>query len=146
MSCRFEMKERALCCLPKCANPPVPLGRCWLRFYLAVGPTHISEDHALERDQLSLLASDPLVGCAARRENCAVRIRRVMAGRVTRGPRAEGSPEVEISSADVYFQVMVAHHVVVEREARRAEIASRSPCWRRRSAGVCPTTPGYWTR
>lgn len=43
-------------------------------------------------------------------------------GRVTRGLRPEGSPDIEIASAAAYLEVMTAHRIMVDQEARRAEI------------------------
>jgi glycyl-tRNA synthetase len=44
------------------------------------------------------------------------------AGRQTRGPRAEGSPELEVANADDYCRLMAEHQVIVDRPARQAEI------------------------
>ncbi|MEJ5198375.1 MAG: glycine--tRNA ligase subunit beta, partial [Anaerolineae bacterium] len=49
----------------------------------------------------------------------------LIAGRTTRGPRAEGSPELEVANADAYLPLMAAHHVVVDRDERRAAIAAQ---------------------
>ncbi|MCB0168693.1 MAG: glycine--tRNA ligase subunit alpha, partial [Anaerolineae bacterium] len=43
-------------------------------------------------------------------------------GRTTRGLRPQGSPDIEITSAGSYCQVMDTHQIMVEPEARRLEI------------------------
>ncbi|OQA40066.1 MAG: Glycine--tRNA ligase beta subunit [Chloroflexi bacterium ADurb.Bin325] len=45
------------------------------------------------------------------------------AGRLTYGPRAEGSPELIVSSADAYLPLMAEHRIIVDRAARRAEVS-----------------------
>lgn len=47
------------------------------------------------------------------------------AGRTTRGPRAEGSPELEVPNADAYLPLMAGHHVLVDRAARQAAIVAQ---------------------
>ncbi|MBE7467965.1 MAG: glycine--tRNA ligase subunit beta [Anaerolineales bacterium] len=43
-------------------------------------------------------------------------------GRLTRGLRPEGSPEIEIASAATYLTTMQTHQVMVDHDARRSEI------------------------
>ncbi|MCK6630509.1 MAG: glycine--tRNA ligase subunit beta [Anaerolineae bacterium] len=43
-------------------------------------------------------------------------------GRLTRGLRPEGSPEIELASAGAYLTTMQTHQVRVDHDARRAEI------------------------
>ncbi|MBI1878968.1 MAG: glycine--tRNA ligase subunit beta, partial [Chloroflexi bacterium] len=43
-------------------------------------------------------------------------------GRVTRGLRPEGSPDIEIASAAAYLTTMSTHRIMVDHEARRADI------------------------
>jgi glycyl-tRNA synthetase len=66
----------------------------------------------------------------------------LVADRVTRGPRAEGSPEIEVASADAYSQVMAAHHVVVDRPARQAEILRQITALAGEVGGRLPDDPG----
>jgi glycyl-tRNA synthetase len=44
------------------------------------------------------------------------------AGRITRGPRSLGSPELELGDAATYFEVMQKQGVIVDQAARRGEI------------------------
>ncbi len=46
----------------------------------------------------------------------------LVSGRITRGLRPEGSPNIEIASAAAYLSTMSTHQVMVDHEARRAEI------------------------
>jgi glycyl-tRNA synthetase len=64
------------------------------------------------------------------------------AGRATRGPRAEGSPEIALDSADMYSQAIAAHRVIVDREARRAEIARQVAVLADEIGGRVPDDPG----
>jgi glycyl-tRNA synthetase len=47
------------------------------------------------------------------------------AGRVTRGPRSEGSPELAVSDANAYLPLMAEHRVMVDRAARQQAIAAQ---------------------
>ena len=49
----------------------------------------------------------------------------IATGRVTRGSRPEGSPTLEIPSADAYLSLMAEHHIVVDPEERRSLIAAQ---------------------
>ena len=49
----------------------------------------------------------------------------IPSGRTSRGPRPEGSPEFEIVQADDYLKQLVDHHIVADREERRALIAEQ---------------------
>jgi glycyl-tRNA synthetase len=49
----------------------------------------------------------------------------IPSGRTSRGPRPEGSPEFEIAQADDYLKQLVDHHIVADREERRALIAEQ---------------------
>ncbi len=64
------------------------------------------------------------------------------AGKMTRGPRAAGSPELEVSSADAYLPLMAAHHVIVDRAARRASIAAQVAELAAEVGGSVPDDPG----
>ncbi len=46
----------------------------------------------------------------------------LVSGRVTRGLRPEGSPEIELDRAAGYLAAMQAHRILVDPEARRAEV------------------------
>ncbi len=65
----------------------------------------------------------------------------LVAGRTTAGPRAAGSPVIEVPSADAYLPLMAAHHVVVDREARRNEIARQVAALAAEVGGVIPDDP-----
>jgi len=49
----------------------------------------------------------------------------VAAGRTSRGSRPEGSPVLEISSADEYLSLMAEHQIVVDPDERRAVIVAQ---------------------
>lgn len=66
----------------------------------------------------------------------------VVAGRVTRGPRAEGSPELEIAGASSYRPLLAEHHVMLDRAARRSEIAGQISALAADVGGVIPGDPG----
>ncbi len=63
------------------------------------------------------------------------------AGRTTHGPRAAGSPELEVTDADAYLPLMAAHHVIVDRDVRRAEVARRVAALAAEVGGVVPEDP-----
>ncbi|MCX7671331.1 MAG: glycine--tRNA ligase subunit beta, partial [Anaerolineae bacterium] len=65
----------------------------------------------------------------------------LVAGRTTRGPRAAGSPELEVTHADAYLPLMAAHHVVVDRDARRAAIAAQVAELAAQVGGRVPADP-----
>ena len=65
----------------------------------------------------------------------------VAAGRTTRGPRAEGSPELEVTAADAYLPLMSEHHVIVDRAARRATIAAQVAALAAEVGGEIPDDP-----
>ncbi len=64
------------------------------------------------------------------------------AGRMTRGPRAEGSPELEVTSADAYLPLMALHNIIVDRAARRTAIAAQVAELAAEVGGVTPDDPG----
>jgi glycyl-tRNA synthetase len=64
------------------------------------------------------------------------------AGRTTRGPRSEGSPELEIASAEVYLPLMEEHRVIVDRDVRRATVAAQVAAIAAEVDGVTPDDPG----
>jgi glycyl-tRNA synthetase len=66
----------------------------------------------------------------------------LIAGRITRGPRAEGSPELEIANADAYLPLMAGHQVIVDRAARRATIAAQVAELAAQVGGSVPDDPG----
>ncbi len=47
------------------------------------------------------------------------------AGRTTYGPRSEGSPALEVASADAYLPLLAERHVMVDRDARQAAIVAQ---------------------
>jgi glycyl-tRNA synthetase len=64
------------------------------------------------------------------------------AGRITRGPRAEGSPELEVKDADAYLPLMAGHLVIVARAARRATIQAQVTELAAQVGGETPDDPG----
>jgi glycyl-tRNA synthetase len=66
----------------------------------------------------------------------------LIAGRVTRGPRAEGSPELEIADADAYLPLLAAHQVIVDRAARHATIQAQVAELAAQVGGETPDDPG----
>ena len=64
------------------------------------------------------------------------------AGRTTYGPRAEGSPELEIAGADAYLPLVAAHHVIVDRDARQAAIKAQVAALAAEVGGAIPHDPG----
>ena len=64
------------------------------------------------------------------------------AGRTTYGPRAEGSPELEIAGADAYLPLIAAHHIIVDRDARQAAIKAQVAALAAEVGGVIPHDPG----
>jgi glycyl-tRNA synthetase len=64
------------------------------------------------------------------------------AGRQTRGSRAEGSPAIEVPTANDYCNVMAAHHVIVDRAARQAEIIRQITDLAAEVGGRVPDDPG----
>jgi glycyl-tRNA synthetase len=64
------------------------------------------------------------------------------AGRMTRGPRAEASPELEVLTADAYLPLMEKHHVIVDRDVRRATVAAQVASIAAEVGGVTPDDPG----
>ncbi len=65
----------------------------------------------------------------------------LVAGRTTVGPRAAGSPAIEVPNADAYLPLMAAHHVIVDRDARRSEIARQVAALAAEVGGVIPDDP-----
>ena len=64
------------------------------------------------------------------------------AGRTTYGPRAEGSPELEIAGADAYLPLIAAHHIIVDRDARQAAIKAQVAALAAEVGGAIPHDPG----
>ena len=64
------------------------------------------------------------------------------AGRTTYGPRAEGSPELEIAAADAYLPLVAAHHIIVDRDARQAAIKAQVAALAAEVGGAIPHDPG----
>ncbi|HXV41565.1 MAG TPA: glycine--tRNA ligase subunit beta, partial [Anaerolineae bacterium] len=62
-------------------------------------------------------------------------------GRVTRGLRPEGSPDIEIASAAAYLSTMSTHRVMVDPEARRAEIEQQLELVAAEVGGRVPDEP-----
>ncbi len=66
----------------------------------------------------------------------------LVAGRTTRGPRSEGSPELELTSADAYLPTMAEHQVMVDRAGRRAAILAQVAELAAEVGGQTPDDPG----
>jgi glycyl-tRNA synthetase len=64
------------------------------------------------------------------------------AGRTTVGPRAAGSPEFDVPGADAYLPLMAAHHVMVDRDERRAEVSRQVAALAGEVGGAIPVDPG----
>jgi glycyl-tRNA synthetase len=65
----------------------------------------------------------------------------VSSGRTTRGLRPEGSPEFEIERAATYPEVMSVHGIMVEADARRAEIKRQLDAVAAKAGGRVPDDP-----
>ena len=64
------------------------------------------------------------------------------AGKHDARPARAGSPELEVPSADAYLPLMAAHHVIVDRAARRASIAAQVAELAAEVGGSVPDDPG----
>ncbi|MBN1873241.1 MAG: glycine--tRNA ligase subunit beta, partial [Anaerolineae bacterium] len=62
-------------------------------------------------------------------------------GRVTRGPRPAGSPEVALASAASYVSTLAAYNVIVDVEARQAEILRQAQGVAAEVGGTIPDDP-----
>jgi glycyl-tRNA synthetase len=65
----------------------------------------------------------------------------VASDRITRGPRSNGSPEMELPSASDYLPTMRAQKIVVDREERRAEIRRQIDALAAEVGGIIPDDP-----
>jgi len=65
----------------------------------------------------------------------------VASGRITRGLRPDGSPELELASASDYLPTMRVQGIVVDREERRAEIRRQIDALAAQVGGVVPDDP-----
>jgi glycyl-tRNA synthetase len=66
----------------------------------------------------------------------------VVSGRVTRGLRPFGSPEIELASADDYIAVMAKNQIIVDVVERRAQVRSQADALAASVGGRIPTEPG----
>ena len=66
----------------------------------------------------------------------------VYAGRTTRGTRPLGSPESDVKNASAYFKQMSKWGIIVDREARRAEIAAQIEAAAKQTGGRAYDDPG----
>ena len=66
----------------------------------------------------------------------------LIAARATYGPRAEGSPELEVPNADAYLSLIAAHYIIVDRDARQAAIRAQVAALAAEVGGVIPHDPG----
>ena len=65
----------------------------------------------------------------------------VASGRITRGPRPDGSPELGLASASEYLPTMGAQSIVVGREERRVEIRRQIDTLAAEVGGIVPHDP-----
>ena len=65
----------------------------------------------------------------------------VQSGRITHGLRPLGSPEIELSDADSYLDVMRAHSILLDPEERRASIARQASALAASVGGSIPDDP-----
>jgi glycyl-tRNA synthetase len=63
-------------------------------------------------------------------------------GRLTRGPRAAGSPDLEIPEANAYVALLKSHGVILDVDERRAEIQKQISQLAATVGGVVPDDPG----
>ena len=66
----------------------------------------------------------------------------LVAGRTSRSSRAEGSPDIEVPSADAYLALMTEHHIIVDRDARQAAIKAQVAALAAEVGGGVPDDPG----
>ena len=66
----------------------------------------------------------------------------LVSGRTTRGPRPAGSPQIEIPSAEAYVQALTEAHIILDQEARRAEIQRQVRAAAAQVGGAVPDDPG----
>ena len=64
------------------------------------------------------------------------------AGRTTYGPRAAGSPALEVASADAYLPLLADHQIIVDRDARQAAIVAQVAALAAEVGGEIPDDPG----
>ena len=64
------------------------------------------------------------------------------AGRTTYGPRAEGSPALEVASADAYLPLLAEHQVILDRDARQAAIVAQVAALAAEVGGSIPADQG----
>ena len=63
-------------------------------------------------------------------------------GRTTRGTRSEGSPEMDIESADAYFDVVQEQGILIDPAERRAEIDKQIRALAKKAGGVLKEDTG----
>ncbi len=66
----------------------------------------------------------------------------LVSGRVTRGLRPDGSPEIEIESADSYLDALSQAQVLLDQDARRAAIVEQIKALAAEVGGQVPDDPG----
>ncbi|MBM4431311.1 MAG: glycine--tRNA ligase subunit beta, partial [Chloroflexi bacterium] len=62
----------------------------------------------------------------------------VLSGRVTRGLRPAGSPDIELPRADLYFETMQSHSIVVDVQERQQRIAAEAAALAASIGGCIP--------
>jgi len=66
----------------------------------------------------------------------------VASGRVSRGARADGAPELEVASADAYVSAIQSHNIILDMNKRRAAIKAQITALAQSVGGVVPDDPG----
>jgi glycyl-tRNA synthetase len=66
----------------------------------------------------------------------------ISSGNVTRGPRAEGSPDIVIASADQYVATLTQHNVILDYAERRAVVQAQIAKVAESVHGQIPDDPG----
>ncbi len=65
----------------------------------------------------------------------------VASGRISRGLRPEGSPEIKISAATAYLETIAAHRILVDADARRTEVKRQVEAIAAEAGGSVPDDP-----
>jgi glycyl-tRNA synthetase len=63
-------------------------------------------------------------------------------GRITRGTRSEGSPEISVEGADAYFDVVAEQGILIDPVARREEIDRQIKALAVQAGGILKEDPG----
>ncbi len=66
----------------------------------------------------------------------------LISGRITRGPRPDGSPEIEIPSAESYQEALSQANITLDHDARHATIRAQIEALATKVGGQVPDDPG----